>query len=40
MTCAYGVSSFSVNNQIKDEEMNKKRKDFFNPFDKYDNRIF
>ena len=28
-----------VNNQIKDEEMNGKRSTFFNPFDKYDNRI-
>ena len=27
-----------VNNQIRDEAMNKKRADFFNPFDKYDNR--
>lgn len=27
-----------VNNQIRDEAMNKKRKQFFNPFDKYDNR--
>lgn len=29
-----------VNNQIKDEEMNKRRSTFFNPFDKYDNTIY
>jgi len=29
-----------VNNQIKDETMNKRRSTFFNPFDKYDNTIY
>lgn len=29
-----------VNNQIKDEQMNKRRSTFFNPFDKYDNTVY
>jgi Ulp1 protease family, C-terminal catalytic domain len=29
-----------VNNQIRDEQMNKKRNSFFNPFHKYDNTIY
>jgi len=29
-----------VNNQIRDEQMNKRRTSFFNPFNKYDNTIY